>query len=117
VGVLGLTASLSARAAEPPVLRVLVVQTADVAAYAHEIEVLRAIYKKQGMAVSIDAYRATYAAANTGTMVVAVQVANLAALAKMNETAKTQPDIVAEMKKINAMRKIVSDSLYEKLTP
>jgi hypothetical protein len=33
------------------------------------------------------------------------------------ETAKTQPDIVAGMKKINAMRKVVSDSLYEKLTP
>jgi hypothetical protein len=36
--------------------------------------------------------------------VVAVQVANMAALAKMNEIARTQPDIVAEMKKIGAMR-------------
>ena len=45
------------------------------------------------MPVTIDAYRATFAAAETGTIV------------------------VAEMKKINAMRKITSDSFYGKLTP
>jgi len=35
----------------------------------------------------------------------------------MNEMQRTQPEIMAEMKKIAAMRKIVSDSVYEKLTP
>ena len=30
---------------------------------------------------------------------------------------ENQPDVVAEMKKTNAMRKIVSDSLCDKLTP
>jgi hypothetical protein len=116
VGVLGLTAPLSARAAEPPVLRVVVVQTSDVPAYVREIEALKALYKKQGQAITIDAYQATYAGASAGSVVVAVQVANLAALAKMNEIGRTQPDIVAEMKKIGAMRKVVSDSVYEKLT-
>jgi hypothetical protein len=116
VGVLGLTASLSARAAEPPVLRVVVVQTSDVPAYVREIEALKALYKKQGQAITIDAYQATYAGTSAGSVVVAVQVANMAALAKMNEIARTQPDIVAEMKKIGAMRKVVSDSVYEKLT-
>jgi hypothetical protein len=109
--------ALPALAAEPPVLRVIAVQVTDVPAYTHEIEVIRALYKKLGVAVTIDAYRATYAAENTNTIVVAIEVANLATLAKMNEMTRSQPEVVAEMKKINAMRKITSDSLYEKLTP
>jgi spermidine/putrescine-binding protein len=116
VGILGLAASLPVSAAEPPVLRVVTVQTTDVPAYVREIEALKALYKKQGVAVTVDAYQATYAGPNAGTVVVAVQVANLAALAKMNELTRTQPDLVAEMKKVSALRKVVSDSLYEKLT-
>jgi hypothetical protein len=116
VGLLGLTASLAVHAAEPPVLRVIAVQTADVPGYVRELEVLKALYKKNGLNVTVDAYQATYAGENAGSVVVAVQVANLAALAKMVEMTRTQPDIVAEMKKVGAMRKIVSDSLYEKLT-
>ena len=75
------------------------------------------MYKKLGVPATIDAYRATYAAAETGTVVVAIEVPNLATLAKMTEMTRSQPEVVAEMKKINAMRKITSDSLYEKLTP
>ena len=117
VGLVGLAVALPALAAEPPVLRVIAVQTTDVAAYTHEIEVVRALYKKLGLNVTIDAYRATFAGAEAGAVVVAITVPNLAALAKMTEMSHTQPDVVAEMKKINAMRKIVSDSLYDKLTP
>ncbi|MEY2853336.1 MAG: hypothetical protein RL030_468 [Pseudomonadota bacterium] len=116
VGIIGLTASLTARAAEPPVLRVIIVQTADVPAYVRELETLKSIYKKHGLDITVDAYQATYAGPEAGSVAVTVQVANLAALAKMNEITRTQPDVVAEMKKIGAMRKIVSDSVYEKLT-
>jgi spermidine/putrescine-binding protein len=117
VGALGLAMALPALAAEPPVLRVIVVQVSDVTAYTHEVEVIRALYKKLNMPITIDAYRATYAAAETNTIVVAIELPNLATLAKMNEMTRSQPEVVAEMKKINALRKITSDSLYEKLTP
>jgi spermidine/putrescine-binding protein len=117
VGALGLAMALPALAAEPPVLRVIVVQVSDVTAYTHEVEVIRSLYKKLNMPITIDAYRATYAAAETNTIVVAIELPNLATLAKMNEMTRSQPEVVAEMKKINALRKITSDSLYEKLTP
>jgi hypothetical protein len=116
VGALCLTASMSLSAAEPPVLRVVTVQTSDVPAYVREIESLKALYKKNGLDITVDAYQATYAGPNAGTVVVAVQVANLAALARMNELSRTQPDIAAAMNKLGTMRKVVSDSLYEKLT-
>jgi spermidine/putrescine-binding protein len=117
ISAFGLAVALPALTAEPAVLRVIVVQVSDVPAYTHEIEVIRTLYKKLGVAATIDAYRATYAAAETGTVVVAIEVPNLATLAKINEMNRSQPEVMAEMKKINALRKITSDSLYEKLTP
>ena len=113
----GLVMGATAFAAEPAVLRVIVVQTTDVAAYEHELEVVAAIYKKLGVKVAIEAYRALYAGPEAGAIALSIEVPNLAALAKMNEMQRTQPEIMAEMKKIAAMRKIVSDSVYEKLTP
>ena len=117
IGVFGAATSLSALAAEPVVQRVIIVQATDVPAYEHELEVIQGIYKKLGEPVTIQAYRALYAGAEAGSVVVTIAVPNLTALGKMNEMTRTQPDVVAEMKKINALRKIVSDSLYEKLTP
>jgi hypothetical protein len=116
-GVLGLAAALSARAAEPSVMRVIVVQTGDVPGYAHEIEALQALYKKIGLTVTIRAWRATYAGPDTGAIIVSIEVPSLAALAKLTESARTNPEVAAEMKKINGMRKIVSDSLYDSLSP
>jgi len=116
-GVFGLTASLSAAAAEPSVMRVIVVQTGDVPGYAHEIEALQALYKKIGLTVTIRAWRATYAGPDTGAIIVSIEVPSLAALAKLTESARSNPEVAAEMKKINGMRKIVSDSLYDSLSP
>ena len=61
-------------------------------------------------------WRATYAGVDAGSIVVIVEVPNLAGIAKVEDTIRTNPDLAAEMKKINAMRKIVSDSLYEALS-
>ena len=116
LGVFGLIASLSAAAADSAVSRVIVVQTADVPGYVHEVETLQALLKKAGVPATLRVWRATYAGADTGSIVVTVEVPNLAALAKLEDTIRTNPDISAEMKKISAMRKIVSDSLYELLS-
>jgi hypothetical protein len=116
MGVLGLIASLSAAAADSPVSRVIVVQTADVAGYVHEVETLQALLKKAGVAATLRVWRATYAGIDTGSIVVTVEVPNLAGIAKVEDSIRANPDLAAEMKKIGAMRKIVSDSLYEALS-
>jgi len=116
VGIFGLIASLSAVAADTAVSRVIVVQTADVPGYVHEVETLQALLKKAGVPATLRVWRATYAGADTGSIVVIVEVPNLAGIAKVEDTIRTNPDLAAEMKKISAMRKIVSDSLYDLLS-
>ncbi len=116
VGIFGLIASLSAGAADTAVSRVIVVQTADVPGYVHEVETLQALLKKAGVSATLRVWRATFAGAETGSIVVTVEVPNLAAIAKIDDTVRTNPDVAAEMKKINGMRKIVSDSLYDLLS-
>jgi hypothetical protein len=115
-GIFGLIASLSAVAADTAVSRVIVVQTADVPGYVHEVETLQALLKKAGVAATLRVWRASYAGAETGSIVVTVEVPNLAGIAKIEDTVRTNADVAAEMKKINAMRKIVSDSLYDLLS-
>jgi hypothetical protein len=115
-GILGLVASFSAPAADQSVLRVIVVQTADVPGYVHEVETLQALLKKAGQAATLRVWRATFAGVDAGSIVVSVEVPNLAGIAKIDETVRTNPEVAAEMKKINGLRKIVSDSLYELLS-
>src|ERR1700688_1956793 len=115
-GMFGLIASFSAVAADTPVSRVIVVQTADVPGYVHEVETLQGLLKKAGVAATLRVWRASYAGADTGSIVVIVEVPNLAGIAKIEDTLKTNPELAGEMKKINGMRKIVSDSLYDLLS-
>jgi len=115
-GIFGLVASLSAVAADTPVSRVIVVQTTDVPGYVHEVETLQGLLKKAGVPATLHVWRATYAGADAGAIVVTVEVPNLAGIAKVEDTVRSNPDVAAEMKKINAIRKIVSDSLYELLS-
>jgi hypothetical protein len=116
VGIFGLIASLSAGAADTAVSRVIVVQTADVPGYVHEVETLQALLKKAGVPATLRVWRGTYAGADAGSIVVTVEAPNLAGIAKIEDTIRTNPDVAAEMKKINAIRKIVSDGIYELLS-
>jgi hypothetical protein len=115
-GMFGLIASLSAVAADTAVSRVIVVQTADVSGYVHEVETLQALLKKAGVPATLRVWRASYAGSDTGSIVVTVEVPNLAGIAKIEDSLKSNPDLAAEMKKINGMRKIVSDSLFDLLS-
>jgi hypothetical protein len=112
-GVLGLIASASSIAADSTVLRVLVIQTQDVSAYVSEVKNLQALYSKNGLQITLRVWRATYAGPDTGTIVLSAELPNLAAVATISDSVKKNPEIAAEMKKINGMRKIVSDSLYD----
>ncbi len=97
-GLIGLIASMPA-AADSSVLRVLVMQAPDVAAYIKEVQNLTALYKKLGQQVTIRAWRATYAGPDTGGIIVSIEVPNLAALAKLSDTVQSNLDVGAEMKK------------------
>ncbi|HMK87034.1 MAG TPA: hypothetical protein VK437_13830 [Steroidobacteraceae bacterium] len=111
-GIAGIAASWPA-AAEDSLLRVLVVQTADEAAYVKEVQNLQALLAKNGQQTKLRVWRATLAGADTGAVVVTIEMANLAALAKTLELERTNPELAAELKKLNAIRKVTSDSVYD----
>lgn len=114
--VLGLSFTAGAALASP-VLRVIVVDTRDLKAYLHEVEQLRAEYKKAGVPITLRAWRATFAGTDAGSLVVTVEVADLATLAKVQELQKSNAEIAATMQRIGGLRHIDSDSLFEELSP
>jgi hypothetical protein len=116
--VIGLVLASSVALAASPILRVIVVQTNDLKTYRHEVETLQGEFNKAGLPVKLRVWRATYAGPDTGTIIVSVEVPDLATLAKVGDAA-SQPSsgIGVTMHRIEGIRKIVSDSLYEELTP
>jgi hypothetical protein len=112
--ILGL-ALLSGTASAASIQRVIIVQPTDLTAYLHEIDTLRSQYKKAGVTMTLRAWRARFAAAEAGTVVVTVEMADLATLAKLDALQTSNADIAATMGRIAKLRKIVSDSLYEGL--
>src|ERR1017187_6422782 len=69
--------------------------------------------RTHGLQITLRVWRATYAGPDTGTIVLSAERPNLAAVATISDSVKKNQEIAAEMKKINGMRKIVSDSLYD----
>src|SRR5215470_10970081 len=84
MGLMGLAASLlfAAGAANAETMRVVVVQTTDVAGYVKALQDGQALLKAKGSSGTIRAWVATFAGPETGTVVVSVQYPNLEALAK-----------------------------------
>lgn len=111
----GLLVGTLAAAAEPATLRVIVVQTDNLKAYAHEVGALNALVRKAGVNATIRVFQARFAGHDAGAVVVSVEVPNLAALARMDEVLASDPGVSAQMAKVAAMRKIVSDSLYQEI--
>ena len=118
LAVMGLALASSAALPASPVLRVIAIQTPDIKTYRHEVETLQGEFKKVGLPVTLRVWRATYAGPDTGTIIVTVEVPDIGTLAKIEE-AVTKPNsaLGATMKRIEAIRKIASDSLYEELSP
>jgi hypothetical protein len=118
LAVMGLALASAAALPASPVLRVIAIQTPDIKTYRHEVETLQGEFKKEGLPVTLRVWRATYAGPDTGTIIVTVEVPDIGTLAKIEE-AVTKPNsaLGATMKRIEAIRKIASDSLYEELSP
>jgi hypothetical protein len=118
LAVMGLALASTAALPASTVLRVIAIQTPDIKTYRHEVETLQGEFKKEGLPVTLRVWRATYAGPDTGTIIVTVEVPDIGTLAKIEE-AVTKPNsaLGATMKRIEAIRKIASDSLYEELSP
>jgi hypothetical protein len=106
------------RAQDAPVLRVIVVQTDNPAAYAREVlETGRAHMKRLESTGNLRIWRAKYAGDNAGSVVVAIEYPSLTALAADDKKAAADPALGAWIRGLDKMRKIVSDSLYSEVKP
>ena len=111
-----LIAIAPAWAAPGTVLRVVVVESQNPAAYVAEIERGRALLKAKGSQIEIRVWRATYAGSEAGTVVASAVYPSLAALAEDNAKLSSDPELRAWIQGLDKVRKIVSDSLYTELT-
>lgn len=108
---------LAGAAAEAATLRVVVVQATDVDAYVKAIEQGKALLKSKGGTGTIRIWRARFAGPDAGAVAVAIEFANLQALAKDDALMATDPEIKAWLQGLDKLRKVVSDSIYNELTP
>ncbi len=107
----------SVRAAEPTALRVVVVETTDADAYVKEIEKGKALMKRMELPGQIRVWKARFAGDRTGTVVVAIEYANLTELAKAEDQMTADKDYMAWLKGLDKVRKVISDSIYYELKP
>ncbi|HQX25375.1 MAG TPA: hypothetical protein PLC02_14185 [Pseudomonadota bacterium] len=111
--VLGLLAM--AGGAQAAVMRVVVVQTTDVAAYTKELAQVQAHMTRLGGTATIRAWRARFAGSDTGSIVVSVEYKDMADFAAIDAKMRDDAANVATMKNMDAIRTIISDSLYDEL--
>jgi hypothetical protein len=120
-GLIGLAAlclcAFTIQAAEPVALRVVTVQTSDVAAYVNEIDKGKAIMKKLGSPATIRVWQARFAGEQAGIVIVSVEFPDLAAVAADDERLGASAEFQSWLKGLDKIRTIVSDSLYMERTP
>ena len=104
-----------ASSADASVLRVVVVETNDVAAYMGQLNTLKASLQRLGSKSTVRAWRARFAGPNAGSIVVAVEYADMATFAAEDSMIARDAEYQATLKSMSQVRKIVSDSLYEEL--
>ena len=109
--------SALALAAEPVVLRVIVVQTDNLDGYLKELDKSQPMRKRLQSPAVIRAWRARFAGENAGAVVVSVEYPSLEAMARDEAKGAADPEWSAWLKGLDKMRKIVSDSLYTELKP
>jgi hypothetical protein len=108
---------LGAVASEAATSRVVVVQASDAAGYLKAIEQGKALMKAKGSPANIRVWRARFAGDNAGAIVVTIEYPNLEALAKDDARLATDPELKAWLQGLDKFRKVVSDSIYEEMTP
>ena len=109
--------SLFVSAVRANVLRVVVVQPSDLPGYVKQLELGQALQKKLGSQGTIRVWRARYAGDLTGRVVVTIEYPDLAAFAADDMKLSASPEYQAWLHGLDQYRKIISDSLYDGLTP
>jgi hypothetical protein len=100
-------------AQDATVLRVIVVETDNPAAYAKEVqETGQAHLRRLGIRGNVRMWRAKYAGGDSGRMIVSIEYPNLVALAEDDRKIAADPAMRTWIKDLDKIRKIVSDSLY-----
>jgi hypothetical protein len=103
--------------AQATVLRVVVVQTDDAVTYVKELERGKALLKRLGSSALLRVWRARFAGAETGTIVVSLEYPSMVVLAGDEAKALADPDYLAWLRGLDKLRKVVSDSTYDELKP
>jgi hypothetical protein len=96
-------------------MRVVVVETSDSDGYLKAIEQGRALLKSKGSTGTIRVWKARYAGSDAGAVVVAIEFANLEALAKDDAMMSSDAEVKAWLQSLDKLRKVVSDSIYNEL--
>jgi hypothetical protein len=112
---LGLGVSNTSLAEGKTYLRVVVVKTEDASAYLHELDKGKVILKRLGVSVQTRAWRATFAGAETGALIVSQEYPSFAAFADAATKTAADPEFSQWIKSLDKLRKIASDSLYQEL--
>ena len=101
--------------AQATVLRVVVVETTDAAAYMSELAKIRAVLTRLGSKSTLRAWRARFAGPNAGAVIVSIEYADMAAFAADDAKSQADAEFSALLKGLDRVRKVTSDSLYEEL--
>lgn len=112
---MGLGMLLGAMPLRAEVHRVVVVEVSDTAMYVKEIDNIRAAMKRLTLDGTLRVMRARFAGPESGAIVVAASYKDMASFAATDAALAADAENQATMRRIGALRKIVSDSLYEDL--
>ena len=106
---------LSISASADTLLRILVVDTDDVAGYVQAVEKGQVLLKKAGSSGVVRLWQATFAGTDTGTVVVSVEYPDMITFAADNQRFQDNAELREWLAGLDKIRTIVSDSLYNEL--
>ena len=114
VVVLGMMLGMSqaAHAQKSTVLRVVRIQTDDIAVYMKGLDQGKSIMNKLGLTQNLRVWRAQFAGPETGNVVVAIEYPDMAAFAAAEAKTSADPEYQEWLRSMMKVRKIVSDSTY-----
>jgi len=104
-----------ASGAQAAVMRVVVVETSDMAAYTTELGKIRAGIARIGGKETLRFWRARFAGPNAGQLVVSIEYADMAAYVAEDTKMRADADLAALLKGLDRIRKVVSDSIYDEV--
>ena len=104
-----------ATGAQATVLRVVVVETSDAAAYMGELAKIRATLTRLGSKSTLRVWRARFAGPNAGAVIISIEYPDMATFAADDAKSQADPEFTSLVKGLDRLRKVTSDSLYEEL--